>query len=56
MTENIYQRLPCAQIAIKTKKKIAIVFRLPRADTKSYPAQYEHLSDMWFSTLQIGAA
>lgn len=46
MTENIYQRLPCAQIAIKTKKKIAIVFRLPRADTKSYPAQYEHLSDM----------
>ena len=26
------------------------------ADTKSYSAYYEHLSDMWFSTLEIGAA
>ena len=26
------------------------------ADTRSYSAYYEHLSDMWFSTLEIGAA
>ena len=26
------------------------------ADTKSYPVQYEHLSDMWISTLEIGVA
>ena len=30
-----------------------IVFR---ADSKSYPLYYEHLSDMWLSTLEIGAA
>ena len=27
-----------------------------RADTKSYLAQCEHLSDMWHSTLEMGAA
>ena len=26
------------------------------ADTKSYTVQYEHLSDMWISTLEIGVA
>ena len=26
------------------------------ADTKSYPVQYEHLSDMWISSLEIGVA
>ena len=26
MTENIYQRLPCVQIAIKTKKKLPLFF------------------------------
>ena len=26
------------------------------ADTKNYPVQYEHLSDMWISTLEIGVA
>ena len=26
------------------------------ADTKSYPVQYEHLSDTWISTLEIGVA
>ena len=25
------------------------------ADTKSYPLYYEHLSEMWLSTLEIGA-
>ena len=27
-----------------------------RADSKSYPVKYEHLSDAWLSTLEIGAA
>ena len=27
-----------------------------RTDTKSFPVEYEHLSDMWLSSLEIGGA
>ena len=39
----------------------SLIFTLYRiwafgADTKSYPVQYEHLFDIWISTLEIGVA
>ena len=50
--------------SVKVSKKIATlsdamftIYRIAfRADTKRYPVKHEHQSNMWLSTLQIGAA
>ena len=54
--ENYEKKIGSTYSRLETKAEFTMYWIAVRADSKSCPVKYEHLSDMWLSTLEIGAA